>query len=228
MILSLDKIAGKKVLITAGPTRENIDDVRFISNYSTGKMGYAIAEAAFSAGAEVILVTGPVSLKCSEGINRIDVISAEDMYQETVKHFTNSNIAILSAAVADYTPAEPVSGKLKKDSLGDSPIIKLKKTKDILAELGKIKTKNQFLVGFALESENVIENAKEKLIRKNCNMLIANQAGKELSGFGGDFNTITIIRSDNTITDYLPMTKDDCAKVILNSVCEMIGYLKLE
>jgi phosphopantothenoylcysteine decarboxylase / phosphopantothenate---cysteine ligase len=223
MMHSLDKIAGKKVLITAGPTRENIDDVRFISNYSTGKMGYAIAEAAFSAGAEVILVSGPVYMKCSEGINRIDVISAEDMYQETIKHFADSDIAILSAAVADYTPSEPVTGKLKKDILGDSPVIKLKKTKDILANLGKIKTQNQFLVGFALESENVIENAKEKLIRKNCDMIIANQGGKELSGFGGDFNTITIIRYNNTITDYLPMTKDECAKVILNSICEMIG-----
>jgi phosphopantothenoylcysteine decarboxylase/phosphopantothenate--cysteine ligase len=125
-----------RILITAGPTRESIDDVRYISNHSTGKMGFAIAEAALEAGAEVTLICGPVNLKCSENINRIDVVTAEEMYNETVKLFDKTDIAVLSAAVADYTPIIRFEGKLKKDSLGDKPNILLKKTKDIL--LGQI------------------------------------------------------------------------------------------
>ncbi|MDT3740650.1 MAG: phosphopantothenoylcysteine decarboxylase [Candidatus Kapabacteria bacterium] len=212
-----------RILITAGPTRESIDDVRYISNHSTGKMGFAIAEAALEAGAEVTLICGPVNMKCPENINRIDVVTAEEMYNETVKLFSKTDIAVLSAAVADYTPEIRYEGKLKKDNLGDSPNILLKKTKDILFELGKIKSSSQILVGFALESENLLENASKKLIQKNCDMIVANDANKPLSGFGGDYNTIAILTKDNNIEEFLPMTKAECAAVILSKANKLMN-----
>ncbi|MBX3042852.1 MAG: phosphopantothenoylcysteine decarboxylase [Candidatus Kapabacteria bacterium] len=209
---------GTKILITAGPTQEKIDDVRFISNHSSGKMGFAIAEKAFEYGAEVILVSGPVNLKCSSGINRINVVCADDMYNATMEYFGKTDIFIMSAAVADYKPKNPVKGKIKKETAGDSPIIELEKTKDILFEIGKIKNDRQFLVGFALESENLIENAIAKLQRKNCDLIIANKSGGDRSGFGGDYNTISIISKNLDITDYLPMSKSDCAEIILKQI----------
>lgn len=185
-------------------------------------MGFAVAEAALEAGADVTLICGTVNLKCSGGIKRIDVVSAEEMYIETTKLFHKTDIAVLSAAVADYTPETRFKGKLKKDSLGDSPNILLKKTKDILLELGKIKSNSQILVGFALESENLLENASKKLIQKNCDMIVANDAGKPMSGFGGDYNTITLLTKDNTVEDFLPMTKAECAAVILSKAHKLM------
>lgn len=185
-------------------------------------MGYAIAETAYLAGADVTLISGPVNLSCSDGIELIKVSDADEMYQNAVKNFEKADIAIMTAAVADYTPIEKFSGKLKKETLGDNPTITLRKTKDILAELGSQKKAGQILVGFALESDNVIENAKIKFEKKNCDLIIANQAGKELSGFGGDFNTISVI-GKNSISDYLPMSKKDCSEVILSHIDKLLS-----
>jgi phosphopantothenoylcysteine decarboxylase/phosphopantothenate--cysteine ligase len=208
----------KKILITAGPTREAIDDVRYISNHSTGKMGFAIAEAANELGADVTLICGPVNIECSNNIKRINVVSAEEMYDESIKHFPNIDIAILSAAVSDFKPINYFQGKIKKEQVGENPIIELTKTKDILYELGSRKNSKQFLVGFALESENLIDNGKQKLSKKNCDLIVANHANKPMSGFGGDFNTITIIGKDDYIKEYLPMSKSECAYVILQEI----------
>jgi phosphopantothenoylcysteine decarboxylase/phosphopantothenate--cysteine ligase len=204
-----------KILITAGPTREKIDDVRYISNHSTGKMGFAIAEAANTLGADVTLISGPVNLKCSDKIRRIDVESAEEMYQRSIENYKHSDIIILSAAVADFTPANITSGKIKKETLGENPTIQLVKTKDILKSIGELKNEKQVLIGFALESDNLVNNAKDKLVRKNCDLIVANLANIPNSGFGGDYNTITLVGKNDYIEDFLPMSKNDCAKIIL-------------
>lgn len=185
-------------------------------------MGYALAETALELGANVTLVSGPVNLSCSPKINRIDVVSAEEMYKATIDNFDNVDIGILCAAVADYTPTLIHSGKLKKEQLGDNPVIELKKTPDILASLGKLKNKNQLLIGFALETDNLIENASSKLNKKNCDAIIANRASSPLSGFGGDFNTISIIGKNQEIIDYFPMTKLECADIILKYIIEKL------
>lgn len=181
-------------------------------------MGFAIAESAIKLGADVTLICGPVNLECSKEIQRIDVSSAKEMFDSTISNYIKSDIAILSAAVADFTPEIQHSGKLKKHELGDNPVITLKKTDDILQTLGEMKSSSQILVGFALESDNLIENAKEKMIRKNCDMIIANHANKPQSGFGGDNNTISIINKFGKQTDYLPMPKTQCADIIIKSI----------
>jgi phosphopantothenoylcysteine decarboxylase/phosphopantothenate--cysteine ligase len=140
------------------------------------------------------------------------------MYDESIKHFPNIDIAILSAAVSDFKPINYFQGKIKKEQVGENPIIELTKTKDILYELGSRKNSKQFLVGFALESENLIDNGKQKLSKKNCDLIVANHANKPMSGFGGDFNTITIIGKDDYIKEYLPMSKSECAYVILQEI----------
>lgn len=183
-------------------------------------MGYALAEIAFLHGAEVILVSGPVTIKCSEGIKKIDLESAEEMFEVATSYFGYCDIAILSAAVADYTPAKKIKGKLKKEQIGDNSTLELSKTKDILKELGSLRNDSQILVGFALESNNLIEYAKEKLKKKNCDIIVANYANKENSGFGGDYNTISIIDKHDKFTDYLPMTKIDCAEAIIKYIVE--------
>ena len=220
---SSKKLAGKKVLITAGPTYEKIDDVRFIANYSSGKMGYALAKAARDMGADVCLVSGPVSLSAPEGVRTIMVSSAEQMYNAAVFEYPDTDIAIMSAAVADFTPASPAQGKIKKTGIeGNSFSIELVKTKDILASLGKTKTDKQLLVGFALESVNEIEYGKKKLNEKNCDFVVVNSAVKPDSGFGGDNNTITILDKNGTATNYEPMSKELCAINILNKISEKI------
>ncbi len=209
---------GKKVLITAGPTYEKIDDVRFIANHSSGKMGFALAEAASAAGAYVVLAAGPVQIETIAGIKRIDVVSAEEMYRAAFAEFQDSDIAILAAAVADFTPREPRSGKIKKAEAGNDFSIKLKPANDILASLGAVKKDNQFLAGFALEAENEMENAKKKLVQKNCDMIVLNSANKPESGFGGDMNTITIIGKSGEIKEFPPMSKKLCAVKILEEI----------
>ncbi len=209
------KLGGKKVLITAGPTIEQIDDVRFISNFSTGKMGYALARAAQNEGARVTLVSGPVELVPPEGVNVIKVRSAEEMREATIREFSDTDIAILAAAVADFSPEVKFQGKIKKEEQSEDYTIKLKKTTDILAELGKVKSQNQVLVGFALETENEIENAKCKLERKNCDMIVLNSANKPNSGFGGDNNTITIIDKRGKETEFMTMSKAEAAKEVV-------------
>jgi phosphopantothenoylcysteine decarboxylase/phosphopantothenate--cysteine ligase len=211
-------LKGKKVLITAGPTREKIDEVRYISNFSSGKMGFALAIAAKIAGADVILISGPVKIETPPGIIRIDVESAEDMFNEVMKYQEQQDIFIMSAAVADFTPTDYYSGKIKKTEKGEKFVIELKPTKDILGTLGKIKTPHQILIGFALESKNELDYGKEKLERKNCDMIVVNSANKPLSGFSGDYNTITIIDKNGNITSFKPMTKQKCAEEIIGKI----------
>lgn len=212
---------GKKVLINAGPTYEKIDDVRFIGNFSSGKMGYAIANTAFRLGAEVTLVSGPSNEKADEGINIINVISAEEMYNAVMNEFSQAEVTILSAAVADFTPKEKYNGKIKKETTQDSFTIELVKTKDILAECGKKKTSSQLLIGFALESSNEIENGFKKMQSKNCDMVIVNSANKPNSGFSGDINTITVLTKDGKFKAFPAMTKDLCSIEILKEISEI-------
>ena len=211
-----------KVLITAGPTLERIDDVRYISNFSSGKMGFALAEVFNQNGYDVTLVSGPVHLDCSESIKRINIESAQDMFEAVSEHFQKQDIVIMSAAVADFTPKAPYQGKIKKSSM-DSLNIELKPTIDILAYVGQHKSVKQILVGFALESENEIEYGREKLARKNCDMIVVNSANKSNSGFGGDDNTITIITKPGQLFKYPTMTKTKCAENILEKIKEILN-----
>ncbi|MGE5944226.1 MAG: bifunctional phosphopantothenoylcysteine decarboxylase/phosphopantothenate--cysteine ligase CoaBC, partial [Flavobacteriales bacterium] len=195
-ILNKLPLKGKKILITAGPTYEAIDPVRFIGNHSSGKMGFEIAKAAANLGAEVILITGPTHENISHSlIHVIPVVSAEDMYNATHKHFGKMDAAILSAAVADFKPKEVATQKIKKTT--DTLTLELEKTKDILASLGAIK-KHQFLVGFALETDNEIENAKDKLKRKNLNLIVLNSLSDSGAGFKSDTNKVTFIDNEST------------------------------
>ena len=211
----VDFYSGKKVLITAGPTVEPIDDVRYISNYSSGKMGYALAEKVAELGADVTLVSGPVHIPVPDNVHIINVRSAEEMYQAANDVFPECDIAIMTAAVADFTPAEKYSGKIKKENVEGEMTLRLVRTKDILAELSKIKSKEQKVIGFALESENEIENGLRKLRKKKCDMIVVNSANKPDSGFGGDMNTITIITSSGEQKAFAPMPKTLCAVEIL-------------
>ena len=189
-------LKNKKVLITAGPTHEPIDPVRFIGNRSTGKMGYAIAEAAASLGAQVTLISGPVSLPPPRNVEVIQVQTAAEMYKETVDRFENTDIGILSAAVADFRPLTSASEKIKK---ADAKMhIELEETQDILKELGRPKI-NQVLVGFALETENALQNAKGKLEAKNCDMIVLNSLRDEGAGFGHDTNKVTFVMHNKNI-----------------------------
>ena len=208
-ILEQLPLRGKRVLITAGPTYEALDPVRFIGNHSSGKMGFEIAKAASNLGAEVILVTGPTHQKIESNFVAVKpVVSAEEMYNEVHKHFETSDIAILSAAVADYRPKNVADQKIKKK---DSTFtIELEKTKDILKSLGEIKT-NQFLVGFALETNNELEHAKGKLRSKNLDLIVLNSLQDKGAGFGVSTNKVTFITSSNTIIENELKSKADVA-----------------
>lgn len=213
----LEKLKNKTILITAGPTIEKIDSVRFISNFSTGKMGYALANVASKLGANVILISGPTQLTPPENLHFIQVTSADDMYNEVQKYFSQTDIAIFAAAVADFTPEIKYSEKLKKEEFGENLMLKLVRTKDILAEMGKRKS-SQFIVGFALETDNLIENARKKLREKNCDLIVANQANTPNSGFGTDLNTITIIDKFDREISFIPMPKEKVALEILATI----------
>jgi len=210
---------GKKVLVNAGPTHEAIDPVRFIGNRSSGKMGIAIAESFAALGAEVTLVLGPTHEQpLNKSIKLIKVESAEEMYQACVSDFVNCDIAVCAAAVADYRPASAAKSKIKKN---DKTLnLELIKTPDILYELGKIKTKKQFLAGFALETENMIDFAKQKLKNKNLDIIVANSATEKGSGFGGDTNKISIIDKHNKITNFELKNKREVADDIVNYIVE--------
>lgn len=205
------------LLITAGPTHERIDAVRSIVNHATGTMGFALAEAAQKRGYLVTLVTGPTSLPTPFGVERIDVVCAQEMYDAVMKH-RDADAFIMAAAVADFTPLKPSTQKIKKEQLGDTLSIELTRTHDILAEIGKGKTERQRVVGFALESDNVIENAQRKLAAKNADMIVANQAGVPNSGFGSGQNTITIVTNGSDPKIYPAMSKRACAEVILDAL----------
>jgi phosphopantothenoylcysteine decarboxylase/phosphopantothenate--cysteine ligase len=212
-------LRGKKIVVTAGPTREAIDPVRFISNHSTGKMGIAIAKELADNGAEVILVLGPVSIEVPRGITVIPVNSASEMFEATMINFENAAGAILTAAVADYSIEVVSSTKIKKSDSDMS--LALIKTKDIAASLGQIKKTNQFLVGFALETNDEINNAKNKLKSKNLDLIILNSLNDEGAGFGTDTNKITFI--SHTETTELPLKlKTDLAKDIVKKIKEFV------
>ncbi len=214
-------LKGKKVVITAGPTHEKIDDVRFLGNHSSGKMGYAIATSARNAGANVVLVSGPVSINPPEGVTTINVYTAQEMYDATVVEFPDADIGIMCAAVADYTLKKPFDGKLKKSETGPELTLQLVETQDILASLGKKKKKNQTLIGFALEAVNEIEYGREKLKSKNADMIVVNSASRPQSGFGIDMNTITLLIKGAGETQYPPMSKTECAKIIIDKTAEL-------
>lgn len=214
----------KKVLITAGPTYEAIDPVRFIGNHSSGKMGFELAKKAASLGANVFLITGNSNETVSHSlIKRIDVVSAEEMYNEVHKYFDSVDIAILSAAVADYKPKEVAENKIKKSS--DTMTIELVKTKDILASLGKIK-KQQFLVGFALETNNELENAIAKLTSKNLDLIVLNSLQDKGAGFKKETNKVTIIDKFEKISEFSLKSKAEVAEDIFNVILNQILCVK--
>ena len=182
-----------KILITAGPTHEAIDPVRFIGNRSSGKMGYALANAFASLGHEVVLVSGPVQLTVeSEGIQLIRVESAQEMYQEVMEHQSSYNVAVMSAAVADFSPVNTAQEKIKKEEGREDMVLQLRKTKDILASLGGLKTEGQSLVGFSLETNNEQENALKKLKKKRADLIVMNSLRDKGAGFGHDTNKVTL------------------------------------
>lgn len=211
-------LQGKKILVTAGATRENIDPVRFITNHSTGKMGFAIAENAMLRGADVTVVAGHTDVKPPMFVNVVKAESAEDMFQEVTKRQKDFDIIIKSAAVADYTPVTTANNKIKKS---DSDMnIPLKRTRDILKYLGEHKPDGQVICGFSMETENIIENSRKKLTSKNCDMICANSLKTAGAGFGTDTNIVTLITSGNTEQLEI-MSKSEVADIILTRLKEL-------
>jgi phosphopantothenoylcysteine decarboxylase/phosphopantothenate--cysteine ligase len=217
------KLKGKQVLVTAGPTHEAIDPVRFIGNHSTGKMGLAIATAFAAQGAEVILICGPgvQQLNSTSNINRIDVITATEMQQACVQHFKKADITIMAAAVADYKPAKAATQKIKKK--GENLIIDLVKNPDILQDLGTKKTAKQLLIGFALETQNEVAHAKDKLKRKNLDVIILNSLNDKGAGFGADTNKVTFIFKSKKNKALPLMSKQNVAEELVLEVIKLIG-----
>ena len=218
--LTKTELSGKKVLITAGPTYEQIDPVRFIGNYSSGKMGVAIAEEMQKRGAEVTLVLGPSTIQVNGGIKLIKVKSAEEMFNACEKTFTTTDIAIMSAAVADYTPVNTAKEKIKKTENNLS--VPLTKTKDILKTLGGLKTGNQFLVGFALETNNETSYALQKLQTKNADMIVLNSLQDAGAGFGHDTNKITIFDKSGNVYPFTTKSKKEVAIDIVNTIIQQL------
>ncbi|GAA4238030.1 bifunctional phosphopantothenoylcysteine decarboxylase/phosphopantothenate--cysteine ligase CoaBC [Postechiella marina] len=219
-ILNKLPLRGKKVLITAGPTYEAIDPVRFIGNHSSGKMGFEIAKAAANLGANVVLVSGPTHQKVNHSLIKvIPVVSAQNMYDAVHEYYNTTDVAILSAAVADFTPKEVASQKIKKKD--KTLTLELTKTKDILASLGAAK-KHQFLVGFALETNNELENAKGKLKRKNLNLIVLNSLNDKGAGFKTDTNKVTFIDNKDNITEFELKSKTEVALDLLNEIVKKI------
>jgi phosphopantothenoylcysteine decarboxylase/phosphopantothenate--cysteine ligase len=202
-------LAGKHVLITAGPTQEAIDPVRFITNHSTGKMGYAMAENCAMRGAKVTLVSGPVALAAPMFVETVPVVSAADMAAEVLARAGEQDIIIKTAAVADFRPADPKTEKIKKQDGGASSAIELERTQDILSYLGEHKKPGQFICGFSMETEHMLENSKAKLEKKKVDMIVANNLKVEGAGFGTDTNVVTLI------------TKDDCKELAIMSKAEV-------
>ena len=216
-----DELAGKKIVITAGPTYEKIDPVRFIGNYSSGKMGFALAEECAARGAEVTLVAGPVQMKASHpAIRRIDVESCAEMYEATTAAFTEANAAILCAAVADFTPETTADTKIKRE--GDDLVLRLKPTHDIAAALGRMKQPHQRLVGFALETNDETAHAQDKLRRKNLDFIVLNSLRDAGAGFRHDTNKVTII-SESDIKEYPLKSKTEVAKDIVDELVAKVN-----
>lgn len=209
---------GKKILITAGPTREAVDPVRFISNHSSGKMGYALARQAMFRGADVTLITGPTALTPPPFVEVINVESAKEMFEEVITIATKQDIIIKSAAVADYKPVSTAKEKIKKKD--GNAVIELARTQDILSHLGSNKKEGQILCGFSMETENLIENSKKKLETKHADMIVANNLKENGAGFGTDTNVVTLITKDETVE--LPLlSKDEVANRVLSKLAAM-------
>lgn len=211
-------LAGKRVLVTAGPTRESIDPVRFITNHSTGKMGYAVARQAMLRGAEVTLVSGPVSIDPPPFVRVVNVSSAKDMFEAVKVNFADADIIIKTAAVADYTPESTADEKIKKSD--GSLSIQMKRTADILKWLGENKRDGQVLCGFSMETENMLENSRAKLQKKNADLIAANSLRDEGSGFGTDTNHLVLIKRDG-VTDLPLLSKSDAADKLLDELLTM-------
>lgn len=211
-------LKGKKVLISAGPTQESIDPVRYITNHSSGKMGYSLARAAFCLGADVTLVSGPTQIKKPYGVHTIDVISAQDMYHSIMEIADNQNFIIMSAAVGDYANQFISDEKIKKND--ENLILELKKNKDILYTLGQKKKDHQILCGFAMETSDLIVHAQEKLIKKNCDMIVANHLKTKGAGFQGDTNVVSLL-TNNGIQELELMSKDELAYRIFKELMKM-------
>ncbi|MDR3266290.1 MAG: bifunctional phosphopantothenoylcysteine decarboxylase/phosphopantothenate--cysteine ligase CoaBC [Tannerella sp.] len=211
-----EMLCGKKALITAGPTYEKMDPVRFIGNYSSGKMGFALAEAIAKRGADVTMITGPVALKTQyRKIKRIDVESADEMYDEAVKHFPESDYAVLCAAVADYKPENEATEKIKREN-NEKMTIRLVSNRDIAAKLGEMKQPHQTLAGFALETKDAIANAKEKLRRKHLDLIVLNSLTDKGAGFGLDTNKVTLIDKQGNEVDVPLKQKTEIADEIVD------------
>lgn len=220
---ALRDLEGETVLITAGPTCEDLDPVRYLTNRSSGKMGYAVAEAAARRGAKVILVSGPTALETPQGVIRIDVRTAEQMHNAARTHFANSSIAIMAAAVADYRPVVSAQNKIKR---GKEPIdLKLEPTTDILAALAKEKG-SRLMVGFAAETQNVAENARKKLIAKHADVIVANDVTAEGAGFDVDTNIVTIFSVDGRDMALPKLTKGEVAQRILDEIVRLLATRK--
>lgn len=212
-------LKGKKILVTAGPTQEAIDPVRYITNHSTGKMGYAIAKVCMQRGAEVTLVSGPVNIPAPPFVTVVPVISAEDMFREVTKRAPKQDIIIKAAAVADYCPKYVSTEKVKKKD-GELSL-EMKRSQDILAYLGEHKKQGQFLCGFSMETENMLENSRKKLETKNLDMIVANNLKVEGAGFAGNTNVVTMITEKEEIS-LGKMTKEETAFEIVNQILKMI------
>ena len=214
-------LKGKHILVTAGPTQEAIDPVRYITNHSSGKMGYAIAKMAVLRGADVTLVSGNTAMRCFSNIKRIDVKSANDMFEAVKEHVSESDIVIMCAAVADYKPFDYSEQKVKKHD--DELVIRFSRTNDILAYLGEHKREGQMLVGFSMETENLIENSRAKLEKKNADLICANSIANDNTGFAVDTNKVTLITRQDV--KELPLcTKEETADLILDSIKDMMKH----
>ncbi len=216
-------LTGEKVLVTAGPTRENLDPVRYLTNRSSGKMGYAVAEAAARRGAHVVLVSGPTSLEAPAGVERIDVQSADEMHRAVLEKVADCSIAIFAAAVADYRPTESNGHKIKRNK--ESTTISLEPTPDILASVARNKGE-RFIVGFAAETEHVAENARQKLAAKNADMIVANDVTAEGAGFDHDTNIVTLFARDGRDLALPRMSKSEVAQRILDEVVRLRSTLR--
>lgn len=216
-------LAGKKVLVTAGPTREALDPVRYLTNHSTGKMGYALAKICSLRGAEVTLVTGKTNIVPPRFVKTVEVTTAHEMYEAVMEAFPDQDIVIKAAAVADYRPASVSSEKIKKSE--DTAVIPLERTEDILAGLGREKRPGQFLCGFSMETENMLGNSRAKLAKKNLDMIVANNLKVPGAGFAGDTNVVTLI-TEKEETELPLMSKEETAIRILNKILEMTSREK--
>lgn len=212
-------LKGKTILVTAGPTREAIDPVRFISNHSTGKMGYAIAQNASMRGAKVILVSGPVALETPYGVERVNVSSARDMHDVVISRLDKVDWIIKSAAVGDYRPETTADEKIKKKD--DDMSISLVRNPDILAEIGSKKQNHQLVCGFSMETQDLLNNSRAKLQKKNCDMLVANNLKTEGAGFAHDTNVATLLYRDGTHEPLSLMQKDDLASIVLDRLLKL-------